>query len=191
MGFLIYEKSHVGDRVQYSKRGSLKLGGRDGLIARHTRTLAEPEARSWKLDVEGLLRLAGHESGKATGQGTLTVLFDVAGRESTSACLYELLKIHGSCRDLSTQLALDFAVVLDQALEEDSESPTDRFEVLPPLKPKLLGETLSLTGGPGGGDWKWGAPPLQLGAAIVQPGHAHGGGEPCANCTCGRRPASG
>jgi hypothetical protein len=35
--------------------------------------------------------------------------------------------------------------------------------------PKKLGEMLSLTGGPGGGDWKWGEAALQIGATVVQP----------------------
>jgi molybdate transport system substrate-binding protein len=35
-----------------------------------------------------------------------------------------------------------------------------------PDKPRLLGETLALTGGPGGGDWKWAATSLQLGATV-------------------------
>jgi hypothetical protein len=35
----------------------------------------------------------------------------------------------------------------------------------------LLGEMLALTGGPGGGDWKWDATSLQLGATVVQAQH--------------------
>jgi hypothetical protein len=58
-----------------------------------------------------------------------------------------------------------------------------------PEKPRRLGETLALTGGPSGGDWKWAATSLQLGATMVQAQHGHGTGEPCGNCTCGRKTA--
>ncbi|MBL9134409.1 MAG: hypothetical protein JNK85_01010 [Verrucomicrobiales bacterium] len=182
MGFLIYERTHAGDGVCYSRIKPLKFGGRDGLIAQHVRTLTDAEARSWKLGAGQLLELAG----EAKDSGTRSILFEIAGAESGSLCLYELLKVHGSSRDMSTQLALDFAVVLDQEVGDDAEALAARFEIVPPAKPKLLGETLSLTGGTGGGSWKWSTPPMQLGAAIVHGNHGHDGGEPCPSCTCGR-----
>jgi hypothetical protein len=183
MAFLIYKKYANAETVSYERYKPLKLGGRDGLIAQHVKTLTDADARSWKLGAGALLKLAGC----AGAVDELTVLFDVAGKDATSVCLYELTKIHGSCRDTSTQLALDFTVVLDQEVDGDVAAFAAKFEVTPPAKPKLLGETLALNGGPGGGDWKWGAPPMQLGATVVQP-HGHGG-EPCANCTCGRKTA--
>jgi hypothetical protein len=100
-------------------------------------------------------------------------LFDATGRDATSVCLYELARIHGSCCDTSTQLALDFSVVVDEEIGGNAVELTGKFEVIPPAQPKLLGEMLALTGGPGGGDWKWDATSLQLGATVVhaQPGH--------------------
>lgn len=178
MGFQIYKRTVAGDFVCYSKVKPLKLGGPDGLIARHVKTLDEAECRSWKLDAATLLMLADQDPAENT------VLFDVAGRDATHICLYELSKIHGSCRDTSTQLALDFSVLIDKEVGDEAAAYAANFEITPPLKPKLLGETLSLTGGPGGGDWKWGAPPLHLGATVVQ-AHGPGSGEPCSNCTCG------
>ncbi len=185
MAFLIYKKTNCGESVRYEKVQPLKLGGRDGIIARHVKTLADADSRSWKLVTPALLKLAG--IGPAGNE--LAVLFDVTGRDATSVCLYELTRIHGSCRDTSTQLAMDFAVVIDQEIGDDAAEFVKAFEVTPPAKPKLLGETLALSGGPGGGDWKWGVPPLQLGATVVQAQHGHGSGEPCANCHCGRREA--
>jgi hypothetical protein len=185
MAFLIYERTPAGSEVRYRKLAPLKMGGRDGLIARHVKALPDRDARGWKLEVTELLRLAGHAGTDAGGR--LTVLFDVTGRDATSVCLYELLRIHGSCRDTSTQLALDFSVVLDEEVGDDAASRATAFGVIPPERPKLLGETLSLSGGPGGGDWKWGTPPMQLGATIVHGQPGHGSGEPCANCSCGKR----
>lgn len=180
MAFLTYKKTVAGSNAGYERLKPLKLGGRDGLIAKHVKTLSDAETRSWKIGTAELLKLAGLDS-----EG-ITVLFDVAGKDATSVCLYELVKVHGSCRDMSTQLALDFAVVLDQEIGDEAPEYAKKFEVPLPEKSRLLGETLSLSGGPGGGDWKWGTSPMQLGATVVQ-GHGHGGGEPCANCTCGRR----
>ena len=180
MAFLTYKKTVAGGNASYEQLKPIKLGGRDGLIARHVKTLSDEDARSWKLDAAALLKLAGQESGDTA------VLFDVAGRDATSVCLYELVKVHGSCRDTSTQLALDMTVVVDQEIGDDAPAYAKKFEITIAEKPRVLGETLSLSGGPGGGDWKWGTLPMQLGATVVHAQH-HGGGEPCANCNCGRR----
>jgi hypothetical protein len=184
MAFLIYKKYGNAETIRYEQLKPLKLGGREGLIAKHVKTLSDEQARSWKLSATGLLKLAGH----AGAVDELTVLFDVAGQDATSVCLYELTRIHGSCRDTSTQLALDMAVVVDKEIGDDAAAYAKGFEIPVPEKPRLLGETLALTGGPGGGDWKWGTPPLQLGATVVQ-AHHHSG-PPCANCTCGRAAAA-
>ena len=183
MAFLTYKKTVTGSTVRYEQLKPLKFGGRDGLIAKHVKTLSDEDARSWKLEAAALLQLAGLDDA-----GT-TVLFDVAGKDATSVCLYELVKIHGSCRDTSTQLALDMAVVVDKEIGDDAAAYAKYFEIPVPEKPRQLGETLSLSGGPGGGDWRWGTPPMQLGATIVHAQHGHGTGEPCANCNCGRREA--
>lgn len=185
MAFLLYKKYGNAETVRYQHVKALKLGGRDGLIAKHVKTLSDEKARSWKLGVTGLLKLAGIEG----AVDELTVLFDVAGQDATSVCLYEVTRIHGSCRDTTTQLALDMAVVVDKEIGDEAAAYTKNFEIAVPEQPRLLGETLALTGGPGGGDWKWSTPPMQLGATVVQPQHNHGTGEPCANCTCERRTA--
>ena len=184
MAFLTYKKTVAGGKASYEQIKPIKLGGRTGLVAQHVKTLREADHRSWKLDTANLLKLAGLNA----AADNLTVLFDVAGKDATSVCLYELVKIHGSCRDTSTQLALDMAVVIDQEIGDDALAYAKKFEIPVPERLRQLGETLSLSGGPGGGDWKWGTPPMQLGATIVHAqSHGHGGGEPCANCNCGRR----
>jgi hypothetical protein len=185
MAFLTYKKTVIDGIAGYEQLSPLKFGGRDGLIARHVQSLPEAAHRSWQLDPAELLMLAGVD----TGADNIAVLFDVTGNDSTSVCLYELLKIHGSCRDTSTQLALDFAVILDQEIDDDAPAYAKKFQVAIPPKPRLLGETLSLSGGPGGGDWKWGTLPMQLGATIVQAQSSHGSGAPCPNCNCGRSAA--
>jgi hypothetical protein len=191
MAFLIYKKYGNAETIRYEKLQPLKLGGRDGLIAKHVKTLTGDAPRSWKLSATGLLKLAGF----AGAVDELAVLFDVTGTDATNVCLYELTRIHGSCADTSTQLALDFAVVVDEEIGDDAATYARSFEIPVPKKPRLLGETLALSGGPGGGDWKWVGTSLQLGATVVQAqsadSHGHGTGEPCPNCNCGRREAMG
>jgi len=167
MAFLIYKKTANGKNVRYEKIKPLKLSGRDGLIARHVQTLSDVETQSWKLDAAALLKLAGI----ALASDAFAVLFDVTARDATSVCLYELARIHGSCRDTSTQLALDFSVVIDLEIGGNAAEFAGNFEMTPPAQPKLLGEMLALTGGPGGGDWKWDATSLQLGATVVHAQH--------------------
>jgi hypothetical protein len=163
MGFLIYKKTNAGANIRYERMKPLKLGGRDGLIARHVIAMPPGQAESWKLDATGLLKLAG-----AAGEN-LGVLFDAAGHDATAICFYELTRLHGSCRDTRTNLALDFNVLLDRKLEKSESAAAPAFEAPVALMPKKLGEMLSLTGGPGGGDWKWGEAALQIGATVVQP----------------------
>lgn len=187
MGFLIYKKYSNAETVGYEQFQPLRLAGNDGLIARYVKGLSADKAPSWKLSVTGGLKLAGIDA----AFDEFTILFDVAGPAATNVCLYELTRIHGSSRDTSTQLALDFVVVVDEEKGDKAAAFAKKFEITPPERPRLLGETLALTGGPAGGDWKWAATSLQLGATVVQaqPAHGHGTGEPCPSCSCGRREA--
>jgi hypothetical protein len=163
MGFLIYKKTNAGNNIRYERMKPLKLGGRDGLIARLVIAMPPGQTESWKLDAAGLLNLAG-----AAGEN-LGVLFDAAGHDATAVCFYELTRLHGSCHDTSTNLALDFNVLLDRKLEKSEPTAASAFEAPATAMPKRLGEMLALTGGPGGGDWKWGESALQIGATVVQP----------------------
>jgi hypothetical protein len=182
MAFLIYKRTVQDNGLRYERLQSLKLAGADGLIARHVQKLPAAEQASWRLDVADLLALAG------TGLPVvdLAVLFDVSDPDAGNVCLYELTRLHGSCRDTTTQLALDFAILVDQNAADSAETNAHSFVVPFAENRKRLGEILALSGGPGGGTWKWTAPGMNLGTTVVQP-HGHGGGEPCANCTCGRK----
>ena len=162
MGFLIYKRTNIGQTVRYQRIRPLKLAGMDGLLARHVKALPADETAGWKLETGSLLRVAG------VTEDNLTVLFDLTVTDTTAACLYELTRVRGSCRDTTTNLALDFNVVLDCEREALPRNFTAEFETSLGAQPKKFAETLSITGGPGGGDWKWGKPALQLGATVVQ-----------------------
>ena len=178
MAFLVYKKSTDEPNVRYERVKPLKLAGATGLIARHVKSLQGEDIESWQLETPALLELAGANDGQAT------VLFDVAGPDASSVCLYELVRVCGSCRDTVTNLVLDFRIVLDANSDGLDPDFADDFEVPRVANPKRIVETLALTGGSGGGDWKWSKPAMQIGATVAQPHHS---GPPCPNCTCGRK----
>ena len=161
MGFLIYKKSSAGQNIRYERVKPLKLSGPDGPIARHVKTLRGDAAASWKLHAAELLPLVN-----GTSENNQTVLFEL-GEGPANVCLYELTGIHGSSRDTATQLALDFIVVADQKVDGNALEFARCFDVPLAAKPKQLGETLALTGGPSGGDWKWGETAMSLGVTVV------------------------
>lgn len=175
MGFVICKKIIGGQNIRYERVKPLKLGGPDGLIARHVKSLPAQQTTAWKLDVLELLNqadIAGDD---------FTVLFDATGGDAAAVCFYELTRVHGTCRDASTTLALDFEVVLDCERKAGPLGFAAAFDAPRDAPPKKLAETLLLTGGPGGGDWKWGKPALQLGATMVQlsPNHPYGMNRAC------------
>ncbi len=163
MAFLIYKKSLAGANIRYERLESLKLGGREGWIARHVKSLPGGETGSWNLTPATMLQRAGF----ASDNGESTIIFEATGRDATSICLYELIRIHGSCRDSSTQLALDFDILVDQNFSGNLAEYSRQFEILAGHKPKVLGETLALSGGPSGGDWKWTESAVNLGVTVV------------------------
>jgi len=161
MAFLIYSKTVTGDKIRYERIKSIRLAGPEGLIARHVRSLPTEQCVAWKLDADALHRLAG-----AAGEN-IALLFDATTTDANTVCLYELTCLHGSCEDTSTNLALDFNIVVDRDLAGFLPGSTALFEAPPTETPKLLREILALTGGPRGGDWRWGASSMQLGATVV------------------------
>jgi hypothetical protein len=166
MAFLIYKKTDAGENIRYERVRPLRLAGPDGLVARHVKSLTGEQNTSWKLDTAALLKLAG------CGDGHCTVLFDAGGGDTTAVCFYELTCLHGSCRDTDTNLALDFNIVLDCEKSGYQPDPGAAFEVPRTVTPKKLSEMLALTGGPGGGNWKWSTSTLQIGATVVLPAPA-------------------
>jgi hypothetical protein len=180
MAFQIYKKTDTGKNIRYERIKPLKLGGPDGLVARHVKSLPAGQTESWKLDAAGLLKLAG-----AAGEN-LGVLFETSGGKTKVFCFYELTRLHGSCRDTNTNLALDLNIVIDQEFDEFNTNSASSFEAPLAAKPKKLGELLVLTGGPCGGDWRWDQPGLQIGATVVQPRQT---GAPCLSGDGGKKAA--
>jgi hypothetical protein len=164
MAFLMYRRTLEGNRIRYELEGPLRLSGVDGLIARHVGSLPAAEHASWKLDAPGLLSLA---LSTPVPDG-LVVLFDITDRHGRGLCLYELKSIHGSCRDTTTQLAMDFNILVDQEPGGDAVQHGRAFLVAADGERKQLGEMMALSGGPGGGVWRWMNPGMNIGATVVR-----------------------
>ena len=166
MAFLIYKRFPAGDSIHYERLRTLKLAGPGGLVARFVKTLPPTAAaQGWLLPVPDLLRLAG-----VTASGDdLTVLFDLSPDEADAVCLYRLRQLHGVAKERSTHLSLDFEVLIDQAVKVPALLFKAAFQVPADIPGKMLREILMLSGGPGGGDWKWETPAMNLGATVVRP----------------------
>ncbi|MEI7731588.1 MAG: hypothetical protein WCO56_18585 [Verrucomicrobiota bacterium] len=160
MAFLFYRKRSTGGVVRYEQLQPLKLGGKNGPIARHVATLkGEQSEAGWELPVATLTQLAGLPAAEE-----VTVLFDISG--NGIVCLYELRNIAGLLRSGKVNLALDFDVLVDAPVGKTSADFKKAFE-LPAVQPKKrLREILVL----GTDDWKWEKPALNLGATLVGPG---------------------
>ena len=66
MAFLIYKKTAAGTTLRYERIRPLKLGGRDGAIARHVKSLSVEQGASWRLDAAALLKLCLIDGGKCS-----------------------------------------------------------------------------------------------------------------------------
>jgi len=163
MAFHIYRRTARESAVVYERIKPLKLSGASGPIAKHVKTLDDDALRQWRLGPAELLTLAE----PALAGPDLTVLFDVSIPGASVVSLYEVRQICGSCRDSSTDIALDLAILVDRDLGAGAAEFAQKFEIPAGQKLRRFSETLSLSGGPGGGDWKWGAPKMQLGATVV------------------------
>ena len=164
MGFMIYTCRHAGDALRYEQVQSLNLGGTNGAIAQFVKTLP-PERRyeNWKLTPEEVVEFSGFP-----GAGyDLAVLLDMVPRDPSAVCLYQLEEIRGGFQGRSTQIALDLTVLLDTVVSKGASEFKSAFTAPPASSRKRLLELLVLSGGPEGGDWRWGSAPMNLGAAVL------------------------
>ena len=164
MPFLLYRCTPDGDRIRYEKLQSLKLGGAAGPVARHVKSLQGDAAEEgWELAPDSLAQLAG----SPVPGDELAILFEVATGEPNAVCLYRLHRLCGVARDRKTHLSLDFEVLVDGAVGVAADEFTRAFTLPANHVGKRLREILQLSGGPDGGDWKWEAPAMKLGATLV------------------------
>jgi len=166
MPFLIYKRLPSGDSIRYERQQTFKVGGATGPIARFLKTLKGDAAeKSWELEPLTLVQFAG-----ITANGDeLAVLFEVKAGTPDAVCLYQLHRLCGVARDRKTNLSLDFEVLVDEVVSTPPEEFKRAFTIPAAKSGKCLREVLQLSGGPGGGDWKWENPAMNLGATLVGP----------------------
>ncbi len=166
MAFLVYKRLTAGDSIRYERLRPLKLAGAAGAVAQFVKTLPPATAaQGWSLPVETLIQLAG-----ITEDSTqLAVLFDLSPAEVDAVCLYRLLEIHGVAKEQTTHLSLDFELLTDAAIKVPALLFKAAFQIPAAQPRKMLREILMLSGGPGGGTWKWETPAMNLGATVVRP----------------------
>lgn len=164
MGFMIYRCRPAEDLLRYEQIKTLSLGGANGAIARFIRNSPrERLAGNWKMTPEELVEFSG-----SPGIGCeLAVLLDMAPRDPSAVCLYQLQEIRGVCQPQSTQLALDFTVLLDHPVAARAGEYKISFTIPAVWPQKRLLEILVLNGGLEGGDWTWGTPAMNLGATFL------------------------
>lgn len=166
MPFLIYRRRADGTAVRYERLRAVALSGSAGPIARFVKTLpGEAAEEGWELEPRVLASLAG----TAAEEGEVTVLFEVPAGDPRAVCLYELRRLCGVARDRRTQLSLDFEVLIDSVVGVPPEEFRRGFALPADRRGKRLREVLQLGGGPGGGEWRWETPAMNLGATLVSP----------------------
>ena len=166
MPFLIYKRLPSGDSIRYERLQSSKVGGAPGPIACFLKTLKGDAAEEgWELEPLTLAQFAGVT---ANGDG-LAVLFEVPAGAPGAVCLYQLHRLCGVAHDRKTNLSLDFEVLVDEVVSTPLEDFKRAFTIPATKSGKRLREILQLSGGPGGGDWKWETPAMNLGATVVSP----------------------
>lgn len=169
MPFIVY-KYHVKDSTIYFERlRAIGLSGPQGAVAKFVKSLPADEVEEgWQMAPDTLIRLGG----VSDTEGNMAVLFEVSTGDPNSLCLYRLHRLCGLTRDLKTHLSLEFEVLLDESVGMEASDLRRAFSR--PTQPpgKRLCEVLQLGGGLGGGQWKWEAPAMNLGATLVNPPHA-------------------
>jgi hypothetical protein len=166
MSFHIYIKQAGEVTVRYEQLRSIKLSGPDGPVARCLKSLSgESVGAAWTLSIPTLLR----EAGFGANTNEFSILFDVSTRERASVCLYELRRINGLSAAMTTQLALEFLVLVDEPVDTDTRQFKSVLKLPAVGNYRVLTEVLELSGGFGGGDWRWVKTKMQLGAARTKP----------------------
>lgn len=132
----------------------LRLGGADGLIAKHVKSLGSASESTWNLTEPTLLKSSGGQS------GCDAVFFRPGGEADGLIEIYRVEAVQGICSGDRTDLVFSFAPLL---MREVGAGAWDIEE----MAKRVLCESLSLSGGPSGGRWLWTDSPMSLGATVV------------------------
>ncbi len=166
MPFVVYNYQPGIHCCQYKRLKPIRLGGVDGPIARHARSLPAGAAeKGWELTALALTQLSDLDDSGIKP----VVLFDATVDSPPFILLYQLHRICGITHSRQTYLSLELEVLVSHALDSHVEDFKSAFTVPDVQSGRRFREILQLGGGIDGGQWKWETPALNMGAAVVNP----------------------
>ena len=155
MSFVIVTLDNISKPSKASHFRPLRLGGSDGLVAKHVRKLGSSAETPWHLSEAEVVELAGFDS------KTDAVFFrSGVGTDGVTVDFCRLASLHGVCASDRTDLVCHFSQITARPLEDNAWSVEE-------LKRGMLCESISLNGGISRGKWQWTDSPMSLGAAVV------------------------
>lgn len=154
MGFTLYKAGTSGN---WLRADTLKLSGKDGLIAKHVKEQGNAIEQTWQLSSRELKTMVGgsiffeHKDGKGhlVAVSFLHSLIGRTGGDRTDLTLH-MIKILEKLNISTEELALTGVKIEEGKGDQQFLS-------------------LTLNGGTSGGNWKWMETPIALNAAAASP----------------------
>jgi len=173
MSFVLVKIDEQSNPTTATQFRPLRLGGPDGLVAKHVGKLGQAAESPWHLSEAEVVALAGADTSSDA------VFFRSGGdSEGDSIGFCRLESLHG----ISTSDRTDLVCHFSQLSATPQEDATWTIEA---SKRGMLCESISLSGGISRGKWQWTDSPMSLGAAVVG-GKCEGGcsSAPAAHSGC-------
>lgn len=157
MGFYAYKSISNNGSWDFVYKEPVKLSGSDGLIAKYVSGLTlEGETLLWNVSGKELMG-ADEES---------AIVFDACPGDESKVVLYQLLRVSGESFPDKTELLLHFRILI-QRTGGDTKAMKKSISIPKEEKPIEMHEAIVLSGGYEKGDWKWRAPDMNIGAAVI------------------------
>jgi len=172
MSFVLVTLDEKSNPPQATHFRPLRLGGKEGLVAKHVGKLGAAAETPWHLSEAELVDLAG---GDRASEAVFFRSADGSDGESVGFC--RLASLHGISTSDRTDLVCHFTQITAKPLENNVWS-------VKALKRGTLCESISLSGGITRGKWQWTDSPMSLGAAVVGGKCSEGGCGSSAPHTC-------
>lgn len=171
MSFVIVTLDEKSEPRQASNFRPLRLGGPEGLVAKHVGKLGGAAENPWHLAEADVVELAGGDSENDA------VFFRSGGNAAGDTVDFcRLASLHGVSTSDRTDLVCHFTQLTAKPLENAAWSIDE-------AKRGTLCESISLSGGISRGKWQWTDSPMALGAAVV--------GGKCESGGCASAPVEG
>lgn len=158
MGFHLYKFENKNGSADFVYKKALKLSGADGLVAKQVAGMpVKDESVLW--NITGKQLVGDMDEG--------VVIFDSCPSDSDKVVLYQLMRISGESFPEKTEILLHFKILVNKQTQGKAKEIKQSFSISAEDKTPELHEAIVLTGGYEGGEWKWAAPDMNIGAAVV------------------------